>query len=415
MRPQPLALSKRRLALSNERADVSRGAGNAVAFQRLTRVESVAALARGWEALGAMPRSSRSPRDVLERLVDAATTGRRTYVMFSGGRDSSAVLALATRLARTRGDDDPIPVTLRHPGVPEADETEWQEAVVGHLDLRGHRVIEVRGDQELLGASAQRAIRRRGAVWPSALQLREVAYGDLRDGVVLTGEGGDHVLTGQRVTPLRNVLARRRVPSRQEVRTVLKAVEPGFSARRRSGPARSPAWLRGEAARVYSSTVEELGRERMSWASATWESFAPRVNSVILHNVEEGIREYGLDPLTPFAHPEFRAALARSGGFWGYEGRTQAFRSLFGDLLPDAILSRRTKAAFNGARWGELEKEFARSWAGDCFDPEWVDSEALRREWLSDRPGPGSDYLIQLAWAASEGIATPLADGTTFP
>ncbi|WP_227994682.1 asparagine synthase-related protein [Luteimicrobium xylanilyticum] len=356
-----------------------------------------------------------TPRAVLERLLDRATEGRRTYVMFSGGRDSSSLLALATSCARRRGDDDPMPVTLRHPGVLEADETAWQELVIDHLGLRDHLVIEVRGEQELLGEPARRAMGRRGAVWPSALQLRDVAYRQLDDGVVVTGEGGDHVLTAHRITMLRNVLHDRRVPSWHELRLAAATFEPRRRYVRRVGSLASRHWLRGAAQSAYSQAVGELARSPLSWARATLRTFDPRVQSVILHNHEEGIREYGLEPLTPFAHPEFHAALARSGGFWGYEGRTHVFRMLFGDLLPDAILARQTKASFNGARWGELEKEFARSWTGDCFDPEWVDAEALRREWLSDRPGPGSDYLIQLAWAASEGITTPLADGTTFP
>jgi asparagine synthase (glutamine-hydrolysing) len=174
-------------------------------------------------------------------------------------------------------------------------------------------------------------------------------------------------------------------------------------------------WLRGDAIDAFIGVTKDLGREPFSWARATRRKFDTRAQSVFIHNHEEAIREYGLEPLTPFADPFFRATLAASGGFWGYEGRTHVFRTLFSDLLPDAVLARQTKASFNGARWGELEKEFARSWDGGCFDPELIDAEALRREWLSDRPGPGSDYLIQLAWAASEGIKTPLADGTTFP
>ena len=43
-------------------------------------------------------------------------------VSFSGGLDSSALLAVATAVARREGLDDPVPATLVVPGSPESDE-----------------------------------------------------------------------------------------------------------------------------------------------------------------------------------------------------------------------------------------------------------------------------------------------------
>ena len=54
---------------------------------------------------------------------------------FSGGRDSSAVLATATMVARKHGLNDPVPITLRCPAIEEADETASQELVIRHLGI----------------------------------------------------------------------------------------------------------------------------------------------------------------------------------------------------------------------------------------------------------------------------------------
>ena len=64
-------------------------------------------------------------------------------------------------------------------------------------------------------------------------------------------------------------------------------------------------------------------------------------------------------------------------------------RYLFGDLLPDAVLSRTTKASFNQTRWGSFEREYARNWSGEGIDPDLIDAEKLRAAWLSDDPPPG--------------------------
>lgn len=381
-------------------------------FVRLTRLETALGVAQGVTHSPPRPHSAEAPRSVLERLICEATVDPRQYVAFSGGRDSSAVLAVATKVARERQADDPIPVTLRYPGVAEADETEWQQLVIRHLGLTKHVIIDVRDEQRLLGEPAQRAMRRRGVVWPSALQLREVGYADLGGGSLLTGEVGDHVFDPQRITVVRNLIRQRRRPSKAMLRRSMTALAPQWlTSRRRPSQDDFLPWLRGDARPALEQVMLELEASRLSWASCIWHVLDPRAQSVILHNDAVATREYGLEPFTPFAHPEFRAALAHSGGFWGYEGRTQVMRALFADLLPDALLSRSTKAGFGGARWGDREREFARDWDGSGVDPELIDAEQLRREWLSDRPMTGADFQLQQAWAYSEGIVTPQAPG----
>ena len=93
--------------------------------------------------------------------------------------------------------------------------------------------------------------------------------------------------------------------------------------------------------------------------------------------------------------------LGREGGFLGPGSRTEVLRSLVGDLLPDAMLSRTSKAAFDGAWWTHHAREFVASWDGSGVDPQLVDIEALRAEWLSERPTGVTSAMLQAAFVAS--------------
>src|SRR5579884_3063930 len=57
----------------------------------------------------------------LESVLVAALSRPPCAVSFSGGRDSSAVLALATDAARRHGLELPVPVTMRFPSVTAAE------------------------------------------------------------------------------------------------------------------------------------------------------------------------------------------------------------------------------------------------------------------------------------------------------
>ena len=83
-----------------------------------------------------------TPRAALELVVRRALQRPPCGVAFSGGRDSSLVLAIATHVARRDGLPDPVPITRVFPAIVEADEQEFQETVVRHLGLHDwHRVV----------------------------------------------------------------------------------------------------------------------------------------------------------------------------------------------------------------------------------------------------------------------------------
>ncbi|MPV39173.1 asparagine synthase-related protein, partial [Georgenia subflava] len=220
-------------------------------FARVTEVEA----AISWP-LGRLHRQpahvTGTARQVLEDVVlrSLAAPGP-TFVTFSGGRDSSAVLAVATQVARREGLALPVPVTAVFPGVPESDESQWQELVLSHLRLTERIVLTIDDEQRWLGEPARTSLRRRGLLWPAAVHLDDLLFAQMAGGRLLTGEGGDAVLGPHRVTPLSLVLRERRRPDRGLLAAALRAALPatGRAAAMRAAALVRPAepWLRGRA------------------------------------------------------------------------------------------------------------------------------------------------------------------------
>ncbi|WP_229401409.1 asparagine synthase-related protein, partial [Micromonospora okii] len=144
-----------------------------------------------------------TPLAALEAAVLPALRRPPCVVSFSGGLDSSLVLAVAVRVARREGLPDPVPVTWRFRDAPRADESAWQDEVVRALGVGGTwQVLTAGDDLDLVGPVARRFLRRYGVLHPLNLHLHlpivELAAG----GALLTGVGGDQVLAGwRRPTP----------------------------------------------------------------------------------------------------------------------------------------------------------------------------------------------------------------------
>ena len=90
-------------------------------------------------------------------------------VAFSGGRDSSLVLAVAVHVARREGLPEPIPITRVFPDVSESDEQLWQERVVRHLGLREWHRVTVHDELDVMGPHATAHLREHGIVWPPTI------------------------------------------------------------------------------------------------------------------------------------------------------------------------------------------------------------------------------------------------------
>jgi asparagine synthetase B (glutamine-hydrolysing) len=347
------------------------------------------------------------PREVLERLLTEALRRPPCVVAFSGGRDSSAVLALAVGLARRDGLALPIPVTRRFPDEPDTDESDWQTTVIRHLGVQDWVRLPLRGACDLIGPIARPILRDHGLLWPPTVHvnvpLLEVAAG----GTLLTGEGGDEVFGPHRGTPVLHLLRGGRRRRRGALRHLVGSIGPPAMRRRhwrRHVAAVGRDWLRPH---VQSALIEQIAseyvREPLSWRVATGRAACGRGWVLGAATMQRLADERDVRMRHPLLDPAFLRALAASGPMLGPMSRAEAMRRLFGDVLPPAVLRRRSKAYFNTALLGEASRAFAEGWRGGGVDTRLVDEERLRREWLRPVPHAGSFALLQAAWMAARG------------
>jgi asparagine synthase (glutamine-hydrolysing) len=388
-----------------------RGAGgrkSPTAAPRLTELEIALATVFGLEP-AQVPLDQAAgldPLQALEAAMRPALERPPCLVSFSGGRDSSCLLAAAAHLARREGLEAPIPVTLRFPDVPEADESSWQELVVGHLGLGEWQRLTLE-DGDLIGSAAAHVLRRHGVLYPPNHFLIDTVMRAAPSGAaVLTGLGGDQLFGSWRWSSVGDLLARRRRPeARDLLRLVYVSVpaplrEPRERARERPD---LPGWLRPEAAREALSLAAHRAaqepawwRDRIRWRLRRRDLAACR-ESLALLAADAGVRA-----VAPILDPAFVAALARAGGRSGYGDRTATMRAVFEDLVPGELLARSTKGTATSMFWAG-SPSFAERWGGGGVDPGLVDHEALRREWRAPAPDGRTALLLQAAWLATEG------------
>ncbi len=340
------------------------------------------------------------PVAALEDAMLPALQRGPCVVSFSGGRDSSAILALATRLARREGLAVPVPVTLRFPEAPAADESAWQEQVVRHLGLIEWERVEVTDELDLVGPVAGVVLRRHGLLWPPNTHFHQPILDRARGGAVLTGIDGDGLFASWRwARPARIVRGRLR-PQSSDLPRMLLASAPttlrGAVERRR--PPIALRWLsaRGQAD-LDEVRAEERASEPARWDR--WIDWYARRRS--LRMVIEGLRLLAGDvdvlPVHPFADPRFLGTLARDRRWGGIGDRTRAMELLCGDLLPQEVVQRGSKAGLDVPFWNRHSRAFARAWDGDGAG-ELVDARALRDEWRSATPHACASTLLQAQW-----------------
>lgn len=346
-------------------------------------------------------RTAAEPLDVLTSLIADRAGDRQVYVTFSGGRDSSAVLAAACRAAARAGTPAPIPVTFVYPGVAEADESDWQRAVVDHLGLRDWWRLPVTTENDLLGPVAQDSLRRHGLLWPATMHARGPLLEQCAGGVVLTGEGGDEVFGARRIRALRRTARQPFAPGSPR-RAALAAVSPAAVRRRRLRMTMAMPWLRPAA---YDELVERIGADDLAeplgfGGSLRWVARRRSVTE-FFRTYSALAAEHDTAVAHPLLDPTFLAAVARRHPT-GFSSRTEGMRAVFGGELPDAVLARTSKATFTLAYLGEATREFARDWDGSGVPHDLVDAEALRTAWVSERPPGPTGLLLQSAWLASQ-------------
>jgi Asparagine synthase len=345
-----------------------------------------------------------TPRAALEEAVVPALERPPCLVSFSGGRDSSGVLALAAFVARREGLPLPVPTTYRFPGVSEADESSWQELVVRHLGLADWHRTEVTDELELIGPEATAALRRHGVLLPFNCYVHAPLLRQAGGGSFLTGFDGDGLFGNWRWHRAASVRALQTRPRPHDLLTLALAAAPRrvrvawVSLRERLPPR---PWLRPHVEQAISRAwAFERGSEPTSWERRV-EWYARRRAVVIPQlSLELLAQEARIRLLHPLVEPRFLAALARVGGPSARGAPRAAWmHSLFADLLPERVLARPDKADVGAAHWGERARRFADEWDGSGVDEGVVRIDALReawkaREWLSAT-------LLQVAWLAS--------------
>jgi len=349
--------------------------------------------------------SSSSPLVALERAVLPAVAKPPCVVTFSGGRDSSLILAVAARVARREGLPLPVPATLRFVGLEHAEESKWQDMVLGHLKLDQRVILDIRSELDLVGPRAGRLLLRHGILWPLNVYLHAALIAPARGGSLMTGMTGDSLFGEGRWFRTQEVLSGRRRPEPRDILRVGLAFAPRWVRqpvlRRR---VETVPWLRKSARQAY---IEARSRAEAStpWQWDRWVDHLSRRRAwrVANESMSELAVAEGTTHVQPLGDRSFLGSLARAGGRHGFGDRTMVMRALFAEVLPDPVLARSDKARFGAAFIGSHTREFAWAWQGRGVDPDIVDLDALRAAWVTERFNPRAALLLQAAWLHEKG------------
>ena len=338
----------------------------------------------------------------LERAVLPALRRSPCLVSFSGGRDSSGLLALAVHVARREGLADPVPATARFPQVATADEAEWQERVVGHLGLHDWLRPEFDDELDLVGPIASTVMARHGLTYPSNLHLLVPLMDHARGGSLITGIGGDEmlasgsralgVLAGHTRPSLRDVLSTGLALTPRPVRQVVLAKRHPLTF-----PWLLPAANR-ELARAY---AHDLARFPLRWDARIRHWWSSRYLHLTRRMSDVLAVDGDVEITHPFLDGGFVSALAAEVGPRGFRNRASAMELLFGNVLPPEVRRRRTKASFDGVLWNRHSRAFAAELVADGLDrtlhlagmDETVDLPAMTTVW-SDPAPPANSFLL---------------------
>jgi hypothetical protein len=349
--------------------------------------------------------ASLDPLEALRQAIIPFLDQPPCLVAFSGGRDSSALLAVAAETARREGLELPIPITQRYPQAPATDESEWQEIVVRHVCLPDwHRQI-VGDELDFVGPVAAEVLLRHGVLWPPNVHGALPMLRKARGGSLLTGFDGDSVFRTWRWARAASVLALREKPSPRDLLRVTLAVAPP-SARvwrlRRQDPADLP-WLRPEALEVVRRMYfAEVGAEPFRWDRRLHWLAHRRYLAVATHSQDLLAETAEATIGRPFLNGRYLASLARAGGALGFGDLARLMRTHFGSVLPNGIIARTDKADFDEVFWGRYSREFIANWSGGPVPIEFVDERGLLETWRQTRPRAGSSGILQALWLAMQ-------------
>lgn len=359
--------------------------------------------------------SSSNPIDVLDEILLEALRKTPCVVTFSGGRDSSLLLARAAMVAKKHGLPAPVALTHRYPAEDvDAQETEWQNRVVDHLrvlDLPLEWVInDVTTEFDILGKPLTDLLAANGRpFFPPASGSSLFDYNFAAGGSLVTGEFGDELFANSRSYRFRRSLSELRTPSRNSIRSIVRPLLRSM----RSVDAEEIAiltgitWLTEDARRELLASFKEASDDDFGWKSEVRRKLDTRALSVSIMTRDRIAGLFGSTPVDPFLDPRFIESWCSYIGYFGVS-RNQSMRILSDGLLPDSVIEREGKAFFNRSRFGEDTKNFTTNWDGAGLDLPEVDVGLLREAWKQNLVTLQSAILLQHAWLQS--ATTPQGD-----
>lgn len=365
-----------------------------------------------------LPHERRSVRAAIEDAIRPALERGRCFVLFSGGQDSSMLLAVATHVARRDGLDPPIPVSHRYANDPGADERDWQELVVRHLGLEDWVISDLTDEHDLLGPNGRSVLQRHGVQLPAYWWITRlpVAAGGTpivappaatTTATLITGHGGDEAFPASPWPRVARLLRgdpralRHPRALRSEIRTV------GWRRRHVAAVlADDMPWVRPphRAALAGQRAVEMVGfRRRYShYLEGLW---ASRMTQGMHDRVRVAAAESGAALISPMQEPTVLAALAHRYGWVAPVGRAAAYREIAGELLPEALVTRTSKGVASSSFVGPHTRAWLEQWDGDGPDAAYVDGAEVRRLMLALADGHDGDArvtaLAARAWLAA--------------
>ena len=372
-----------------------------MSHEQLTPLEVASGLVLGRAPVQLPPSDGLGPLATLESLVRPALERPPCLVSFSGGRDSSAVLAVAAHVARREGLALPVPATHRFREAEATDEREWQELIVGALGLVDWLRIDNTDELDVVGPVATAVLRRHGLLWPANVHFHAPLLEAAAGGSLLTGIGGDEAFSSSKWSRARAVASGHARPELRDPLRLGLALSPARVRRRvlRRRMSGVFGWLRRDAYdAVWDAFAAESATEPFRWQSRIRWLGGARYLQVGVESLARLGADAGAQVVHPLADQRFLAALAALPRRERFADRKAAMQSIFGEILPDEILARETKASFDGAFWHRHSRAFAASWNGEGADPALVDADALRAEWAREQPDARTFTLLQAAW-----------------
>jgi hypothetical protein len=351
----------------------------------------------GWPGRG----HPEPPLDAMRAVILKGLQRPPCLVSFSGGRDSSSILAVAAGLAEQEGLPAPIPITARFQAE-ETDEDDWQHLVISHLGINDWVKVDITDELDLLGPTGSGFIRRHGLRYPQNAHFQDPLLRRAAGGSLLSGAGGDELFEPHRWARAGLVLSGSVRPKRADVMVVGAALSPRPVRVRvhHRGELVMPDWLLPPGQRAFLRRVHRwVSGDRVSYDGHLewWRRSRYIVHGQ--HSLDLLAADHGVQFLAPFSDDRVLRALAVEQGRIGFASRSDAMRHLFGELLPSSLIERRTKATFLKPLVGPATREFARVADPSKLDMgEWIDARALQSAWQLESVDVRSLLALQLCW-----------------